>query len=276
MSKDPKKKLLKKYILLEEEKLQQSYHQILEFLENYKQQFQGAVIALSGGIDSTVVAKLATEVFGAESVLGLVMPSKVNKDGNMSDAEHVASDFLSLKNYYKIEIEPVIDTFFNQAEDLEPEDLALANTYARVRADYSYAYANQNDLIVLGTGNLSELMIGYFTKYGDGAVDCLPIGDLYKNQVRQLAELLDVPRHIINKPPTAGLWSGQTDKDELGVDYSTLDLILELYVRDKKIVNKEKLVNRLQINMKLFEDIISMHKSSFHKRKLPPIAKLNF
>ena len=127
--------------------------------------------------------------------------------------------------------------------------------------------------LVLGTSNKSELMVGYVTKYGDGGVDFEPCGDLYKTQIRMLAKHLKIPEEIITKAPSAGLWDGQTDEAEMGITYDTLDLIL---LAKEKNYSKEQIIEELQIEEALFDKVDKMIKNSEHKRKMPPILKLDF
>jgi len=177
----------------------------------------GVVLGLSGGIDSTLTGYLAAEALGAENVHGLVLPATVSSEGNMSDAELVAQD-LEI-SYDVIEIEPIIDTILSTYPEAEGDREAVGNARARVRAVLNYLVANHESRLVLGTGNRSEAAVGYFTKYGDGAVDCHPIGNLYKGQVRQLARHVGVSEELAAKTATAELWADQTDKGELGISY---------------------------------------------------------
>ena len=182
---------------------------------------RGAVVGLSGGIDSAVTAALCKRALG-ENVLGVVMPCESARRDE-EDAMHVA---------IKLGVPTVtvsLDKTFNAlAEALSAAPgLARANLKPRLRMAALYHYANTMSYMVVGTGNRTELMVGYFTKYGDGGVDILPLGGLYKTQVRALARELGMPRRIIEKPPSAGLWEGQTDEGELGITYVDLDRALE-------------------------------------------------
>ncbi len=152
-----------------------------------------AVLGLSGGIDSTLTAYLAVEALGTENVHGLVMPGAVSREENMSDAEWVASE-LEIP-YDVFEINPIVDTFLSAYSEADGDRMAVGNARARTRAVMNYLVANHEGSVVLGTGNRTEALVGYFTKYGDGAVDCHPIGNLYKQQVRQLAGHVGVPEN---------------------------------------------------------------------------------
>jgi len=230
------------------------------------------VIALSGGIDSTLTAHLAVEALGTGSVYGLVLPSEVNREDNMSDAERVAAELLDVE-YDVVAIEPLVDAVLDAHPAVDAGEKAAAQTTvgnlrARLRAVLNYVAANRRDGLVLGTGNRSEAGVGYFTKYGDGAVDCHPIGNLYKQQVRQLAAHLGVPEDLVGKTATAGLWSDQTDEGELGFDYDTLDSILALCVDGP--LPAAATARELGVDEGLVEEVRAMHERSAHKRRAPP------
>ena len=196
------------------------------------------VVGLSGGIDSAVVAGLATRGVGSDRVLGVMMPSASNPDDHVS-AERVAEAF-SIPTM-TVDLTDATSTLLASLPDAETvhaslgaesgvsEDavrLANANLKPRLRMATVYYVANLCHGIVLGTGNKTEAMIGYFTKYGDGGVDLLPIVDLYKHEVRDVARAIGVPQSVIERPPSAGLWDGQTDEDEIGISYADLDRAL--------------------------------------------------
>lgn len=197
--------------------------QLINFLQHQLGN-KPAVIGLSGGIDSTVVAYLVAQAISPNQVYGLILPSQTNQPSDQSDAEVIAQK-LGI-HYETILIDPLV-TCFKESTTFYSTPLTLGNLKARIRMSLLYGKANQVNGLVVGTGNKSELLSGYFTKYGDGGVDLLPLGDLYKTQVWKLAQELGVPNQIIDKPPTAGLWPGQTDEAELGLSYQTLDTILE-------------------------------------------------
>ncbi|NUC73578.1 NAD+ synthase [Haloterrigena sp. SYSU A558-1] len=226
----------------------------------------GAVLGLSGGIDSTLTAHLAVEALGAENVHGLVLPARVSSEGNMSDAERVARD-LEI-SYDVIEVESIVDALLKAYPEAEGDREAVGNARARVRAVLNYLVANHEDRLVLGTGNRSEAAVGYFTKYGDGAVDCHPIGNLYKAQVRQLARHVGVPEELAAKTATAELWADQTDEDELGVSYETLDSILATHVDGPLSVDAT--ARLLEVEAETVETVRGMYERSEHKRRVPP------
>ena len=235
------------------------------------------VIGLSGGIDSTLTAHLAVEALGRESVYGLVMPSEVNRDENMSDAERVAAELLEI-DYDVVGVEPIVDEILALTPGVDPgpyddETLqtAVGNCRARVRAVLTYFAANRMGALVLGTGNRSEALVGYFTKYGDGAVDCHPIANLYKAQVRQLAAHVGIPEDIVEKPASAELWADQTDAGELGMDYDTLDSILALHVDGH--LSPAATARTIGVEASLVDRVRDMYERSEHKRQVPPGPK---
>ena len=183
---------------------------------------KGAVVGLSGGIDSATVAGLAARSLGSERVLGVIMPAHSHAD-DVEHAKLVARTF-NLETL-TIDLAQPFDLLMSLLPD--GSQLATANVKPRLRMLTLYHVANTRGLMVVGTGNRTELMVGYFTKYGDGGVDVLPLGALYKRDVRKVAAEIGVPEVIIARPPSAGLWAGQTDEEELGITYDELDGILD-------------------------------------------------
>ena len=243
---------------------------IVAALKNYfiKNNIKKGIIGLSGGVDSSLVAFLAVKALGKENVVGLIMPYKTNKPEDVNDAENVAQ-ILGI-TYKKIEITPIVDRI---KDVLEISDkIPLGNVTARIRMIALYNEAWHQKGIVLGTGNKTELLVGYFTKYGDGGVDILPIGDLYKTQVWKVAEAIGVPSKIVTKTPTAGLWTGQTDEDELGVEYKALDKILVGLFELKMSCNE--LASELEISEEIIKKIEKKVAESEHKRRVPQIIKV--
>ncbi|ADL08140.1 NAD+ synthase [Thermosediminibacter oceani] len=211
---------------------------------------RGAVFGLSGGIDSAVVGALCKRAF-PENCLGLIMPCYSNSKDE-EDAVKVAEKFGI--PHKKIVLDGVYDEFLNILDKTDNR-VAVANIKPRLRMITLYYYATLNNYLVVGTGNKSELTVGYFTKYGDGGVDLLPLGNLVKKQVRELAVYLGIPRDIIEKPPTGGLWEGQTDEGEMGITYEELDNFI--------LTGKAR--------PEIAEKIKNMNRKSEHKRNLPPI-----
>ncbi len=184
------------------------------------------IVGLSGGIDSSTTAALAQAALGSENVRGLILPYG---DGNPADVE----DALLLCRTFKlksrvIDISPMIEAYFRHFP--RANWLRRGNKMARERMSILYDWAGYYEGLVLGTSNKTELLLGYFTKHGDGAVDLEPLGGLYKTEVRQLAASLGIPEKLVNRTPTAGLWKGQTDEKELGFGYDLLDSLLYLMV----------------------------------------------
>ena len=228
---------------------------------------QGVVVGISGGIDSAVVTGLSARAVPGR-VLGLLLPAHSSPQ-DMEDAKAVAQTFGVPTKV--IDLAPVFDLAvqsFDPGATCEsskrgtPEDysgllsVAVANLKPRLRMIALYYFANKLNYIVAGTGNRSEIEIGYFTKYGDGGVDILPIGALVKTQVWELARFLGVPERVISRTPTAGLWQGQTDEGEMGIAYRDLD----------------RFILTGQALPEVRERIASMHARSEHKRRCPPVA----
>lgn len=227
---------------------------------------EGVVVGLSGGIDSSVVAWLCTKALGRERVLGLIMPERgLTPEEDVEDALLV-SKILGIKHKI-IEINPILESFYEIFQDRE--SFAFANVKPRVRMIIAYYHANKMNRLVAGTGNRSELKTGYFTKYGDGGVDFLPIGDLYKTEVFEFAKYLGIPERIIEKKPSARLWAGQTDEDEMGISYEKLDAILKALDRG---LDAEEIIKETGFSKDEVEKVAGMVEKSRHKRELPPIA----
>jgi len=228
---------------------------------------EGATLGISGGIDSTTTAYLAVEALGTDGLHGLVMPSEVNDPDNMSDAERVAEE-LGIE-YDVIEIQPIAEQVFEAVPSAAENQMATGNVYVRTRAVLNYFVANAENRVVLGTGNRAEAMTGYYTKYGDQAVDCNPIGGLYKQQVRQLADSIGVSADLVGQTPTAGMWDGQTDEAELGLDYDTVDAILALHI-DGPLSTAATLRALDDVDYDQIQRVESLVADSKHKRSMPP------
>ena len=228
---------------------------------------EGATLGLSGGIDSTTTAHIAVEALGTDGLHGLVMPSEVNDPDTMSDAERVAEE-LEIE-YDVLEIQPIAEAVFETVPAATESRMAMGNVYVRTRAVLNYFVANAENRVVLGTGNRAEAMAGYFTKYGDQAVDCNPIGGLYKQQVRQLAASLGVADDLVAQTPTAGMWVGQTDEAEMGLSYDTLDAILALHI-DGPLSTAATLRTLESVSREEVERVEELVAASEHKRSMPP------
>jgi NAD+ synthase len=237
---------------------------IVDFIGDYVARIgaKGVVLGLSGGIDSSLVASLACEAIDPDKVLGIMLPVDAEKDKqNVSDARELAAS-LGMRNEI-FELKDAVTAY----DSLSLDRVALGNLTARLRMVTLYARANQENRLVLGTGNKSELMVGYFTKYGDGGIDLLPIGELYKANVCDLSVHIGVPNAIVKKAPSAGLWPGQTDESEMGVTYQELDSILFLYL--EKGMREEDIIN-WGIDEEKVHKVLRMMKQSEHKRELLP------
>lgn len=198
---------------------------ITDFISDYcvRSGIPKLVLGLSGGIDSSLSAALAVRAVGPENVIGLLLPYKNSHPDSAGDAL-LLSKQLGIKTF-TIDISPMVDSYFDVLEK-NASMLRRGNYMARIRMTVLYDFSSKLPALVLGTSNRSELLVGYFTQHGDAACALEPIGHLYKTEVWQLARVLGLPDAIINKVPTADLWDGQTDEQELGIKYPELDKIL--------------------------------------------------
>lgn len=243
------------------DKVEAIYKGTIKAIRKYfqKNNIKKAVIGLSGGIDSSLSAKLVADAIGKENVHGILMPVKgLSSDENIKDSVGLCRLIgISYSIIY-------INNFIKDFEKLEWQSkIAKMNTASRIRAVILYHYANTHNALVIGTSNKTEIMLGYFTKYGDGAVDIEVIGSLFKTDELKLARYLKIPEKIINKTPTAELYHGQTDEEELGASYKEIDSILS------KIEKKQKLPNNT-----LVKKILKRIKGNEHKRNVPFLVNL--
>jgi len=231
---------------------------------------KGFVLGVSGGIDSAVCLRLCARAVGKGKILALLMPEKDSPRGDLQDSKELCG--LEGVKYKVVDITGPVDAY-KKAVKGPMDKKSLANIKARCRMIALYHYANTERRLVVGTSNKSEILIGYFTKFGDGGADLEPIGDLYKTEVRQLAGELGLPDRIVKKVPSAGLWKAQTDEGEMGISYERLDAILfgiELGLDEKKIAK------RAETSVREVQRIARMVRLSSHKRKFPPAAKIGF
>ena len=228
----------------------------------------GVVIGLSGGIDSALVARLARDALGPAHVLGVLLPDAQFEDSLRSETESYAND-LGVE-WRTVAIEPVEQAYRAMLPELS-DRVSLGNVKARIRMTVLYAIARERHRLVVGTGNKSELLLGYFTKYGDGGVDLLPIGDLYKTDVRSLAEQLDLPAAVRERPPTAGLWEGQTYEAELGISYADVDQIL---LGLEQLRSEEEIASLTGFPLERVRPVAERVRRFRHKRRPPPIPKV--
>ncbi|MGN0098711.1 MAG: NAD+ synthase [Candidatus Methanomethylophilaceae archaeon] len=184
----------------------------------------GVVIGLSGGIDSAVVTKLCVEALGPEKVLNVFMPSRVTPADDYKITKEMSSTWGT--EYKVVDIQPAVDALAAVLLSGKETPLERGNISARCRMIVLYNLAKKRNSLVVGTSNQSELMMGYFTKFGDGACDMTPLANMYKTEVRQIARIIGIPEEVIAKPPSAGLWEGQTDESDMGITYADLDSIL--------------------------------------------------
>ncbi len=247
--------------------INQDYAKIQNNIESFLRQHisnsQGFVFGLSGGIDSAIIAHICAKSFKGRS-LALIMPdSKVSPKEETEDALYLV-DSLGL-NYKLIDISLIHSQFANI---LEPEERALGNLRARIRASILYYYANLKNHLVVGSSDRSEYLIGYFTKFGDGSADILPIISLYKTQVKELAKTLGVKESIIAKKSSPHLWAGHVAEDEIGASYEEIDSVLYCMLDKKRSV--EETASATDIRKDKIEKIYQLFKKSEHKRIMPP------
>jgi NAD+ synthase len=229
--------------------------------------FEKTVVGLSGGIDSAVVAFLVAEAIGAERLLAVLMPYRTSSPSSRSDAEAVVARLGCASEV--VDISPMVDAFF--LNDPDASSLRRGNFMARQRMAVLYDRSVTWGGLVVGTSNKTESLIGYTTLFGDSACAFNPIGDLYKSQIRQLAEALGVPEAIIRKAPSADLWPGQTDEAEADISYPVLDRLLFWRVDKRRSVDE---VVAMGFERALVARVDRMIAGSEFKRQVPPIAKL--
>jgi NAD+ synthase len=239
---------------------------------------EGVVVNMSGGLDSTVTAALAVEALGADRVYGLTLPCNKVGAHHARDAEALA-DALGI-DHDTVHLHSLFAQFGAVAPDrfdLHDEPILSGNAIARFRMTLAYLAANATNGLVCGTANRSELLLGYFTKHGDGGADMHPIGHLYKTEVRALAGELDVPEFVVEKPPTAGFLPGQRDTDDLGAPYELIDRVLRLGV--DRGLDAATVAERLSgnesadgdVDEETVADLLERHRATAHKRTTPDV-----
>jgi NAD+ synthase len=228
----------------------------------------GVMIGLSGGIDSALCARLSRDALGPERTHALLLPDVLFPAALRQEVTDYARQLGVSCRVVEIDgPEARFRSLFPEVTDR----VTWGNVKARVRMIALYLVAREQHLLVVGTGNKSELLMGYFTKWGDGGVDLLPIGDLYKTQLRELAARLDLPKAIQERPPTAGLWEGQTDEEELGLPYSELDQIL---FGLEQLRTAEEIAQATRLPLERVRSVEATVARTRHKRLPPPIPKL--
>ncbi len=243
--------------------------EIIKFIrtEIERSPYNKCIMGLSGGLDSTVVAYLTCEAVRKENLIGLLMPHKTSTRDVVEDAKFIAKN-LGI-HIEELDISPQIDAFKENHPDDDPR--RLGSKMVRERSALLYYYAGIYKAVVLGTANKSEIYLGYFTKWGDPAADILPLTELYKTHVRQLAYELELPTNVIEKHPSAGMWPGQTDEDEIGISYIDADPIL-YHLIDLKYT-PEKLIKK-GYDPDLIKKVVKRISDSEFKRKPQRKTKL--
>lgn len=233
-----------------------------------KLKFERIVLGISGGIDSALVAYLGVQALGADNVLGVRMPYKTSSPDSLSDAQKVI-DALGIEAL-TIPITPIADGLIGQFPDMS--QMRKANIMSRARMITLYDQSMATRSLVVGTANKTESLLGYTTLYGDSASALQPITDLYKTQLRQLARAMTLPTSVIDKPPSADLWIGQTDEDELGYTYEFVDKLLYLLVDERYSIDEAA---EQGFDRAVVENVWKRVRQNQYKRTMPNIAKLS-
>ena len=249
--------------------LKDVHNELVKFLrENFKKAgFSKAVLGLSGGIDSALVAYLLRDALGKENVLAIMMPYKSSNPDSLNHAKLVVED-LGI-NSKTIEITDMIDAYFKNEK--EASSLRMGNKMARERMSILFDYSSKENALVVGTSNKTEIYLGYSTQFGDSACALNPIGDLYKTNIWDLSRYLKIPNELIEKKPSADLWEGQTDEQEMGLTYKEADQVLYRMLEENKTV-KEILAEGFSKD--LVDNIVRRMNRSEYKRRMPLIAKI--
>jgi NAD+ synthase len=228
----------------------------------------GVVVGISGGVDSALAAALCAQALGHDQVLGIRMPHAESDPDDVALGERVC-EHLGIESVTR-DITPIV-AGLEQALGRRPDAFVHGNAKARARMMFLYAEAQQRKRLVCGTGNKSELLLGYFTKHGDGGVDMQPLGDLYKTQVWQLARHMGLPAQVVERAPSAGLHPGQTDEQELGLAYRDLDAILKGFELNG---SPDAVARRTGVPLAEVERIDALVRSTEHKRHAPLVPKI--
>ena len=249
--------------------LKDVHNELVKFLrENFKiAGFSKAVLGLSGGIDSALVAYLLRDALGKENVLAIMMPYKSSNPDSLNHAKLVVEDLKI--NAKTIEITNMIDAYFKNEK--EASSLRMGNKMARERMSILFDYSSKENALVVGTSNKTEIYLGYSTQFGDSACALNPIGDLYKTNIWDLSRYLKIPNELIEKKPSADLWEGQTDEQEMGLTYKEADQVLYRMLEENKTV-KEILAEGFSKD--LVDNILKRMNRSEYKRRMPLIAKI--
>jgi NAD+ synthase len=252
--------------------------EIMDFIkkETEVRKSRGVILGISGGIDSTVLAYLATRAIGSGNVKGLILPDEsVTPYDDIEDALTICSNLKI--DYEKISINKPKDSFLEIIKD-NNNVLLSGNLVARIRMCILYYYSGQMGKLVLGSSNKTELMLGYFTKFGDGAADLLPLGDMYKTQLFGLAKYLDIPNTITEKKSSARLWADQFTEDELGLPFVQMDRILQYFEADANVShdNEKAIIKKFpEIPLEAIQKVQRRIAHNQHKLVFPPICKIS-
>lgn len=249
--------------------LKEVHNELVEFLkENFKKAgFSKAVLGLSGGIDSALVAYLLRDALGKENVLAIMMPYKSSNPDSLNHAKLVVED-LGI-NAKTIEITDMIDAYFKNVKDAT--SLRMGNKMARERMSILFDYSSKENALVVGTSNKTEIYLGYSTQFGDSACALNPVGDLYKTNIWDLSRYLKIPNELIEKKPSADLWEGQTDEQEMGLTYKEADQVLYRLLEENKTIDE---VLGEGFDKDLIDNIVKRMNRSEYKRRMPLIAKI--
>ena len=249
--------------------LKEVHNELVEFLrENFKKAgFSKAVLGLSGGIDSALVAYLLRDALGKENILAIMMPYKSSNPDSLNHAKLVVEDLKI--NAKTIEITDMIDAYFKNEKDAS--SLRMGNKMARERMSILFDYSSKENALVVGTSNKTEIYLGYSTQFGDSACALNPIGDLYKTNIWDLSRYLKIPNELIEKKPSADLWEGQTDEQEMGLTYKEADQVLYRMLEENKTVEE---ILAEGFNKDLVDNIVRRINRSEYKRRMPLIAKI--
>ena len=251
--------------------------EIMNFIkkETESREANGVVLGISGGIDSTVLAYLATSAIGPENVKGLILPDEtVTPSSDIEDALRICS---TLKiDSERIYINKPKNSFIEIIKQFDNK-LLTGNLVARIRMCVLYYYSGLMGRLVLGSSNKSELMLGYFTKFGDGAADLLPLGDLYKTQLLGLAKYLKIPGSVIDKKSSARLWADQFTEDDLGLPFIKLDSILQLLESSNSLNDKVRTITNEfpGLSIEVIQEVQRRMKNNQHKLTFPPVCKIS-
>ncbi|HIE18436.1 TPA: NAD+ synthase [Candidatus Bathyarchaeota archaeon] len=249
---------------------EKTINEIIDFIRRVLDEAKasGVVVGLSGGVDSSLTAALCVRALGAKKVLGILMPTSFTPKEDIKDAYELA-EMLKIKTI-RVDIDGIFEAFLKAigiSEDDSEMKMPLANLRARIRMMILYFYANAHNMLVAGTGDLSELLIGFFTKHGDGAADFLPIVHLYKTQVRKIAKYLGIPDRIAFKPSSPQLYPGHKLLDEVPIDYDKLDPVLVGLFKYE--LPPEEVSRKTEVPLEIVLDVKSRYEKTKHKRELP-------